>query len=505
MLLLCKYAPTEQIVINEFLSQCVIPSTAGEILLAVNFANSSAFVETNGDGNYGPSITNNPDGLVDSASVSLSSSSTMPSPPRGEEVSSREEKSCAQKSLAVRLAQIFNKGSDSSTASNTRGTDVPEEPEHPIPEFSDIQSEEQSSSGTFEEVIKEMESRDQGGELPSNLPGGVLLDQLYVIAPSELNTLLFSPDSSFPRSLADLQGTTELQLGSWKFENGDESLKRIVSYIKAATKLIKAVKGTEEQIYLKADGKVYAVLAVVSTPDVPYGSSFKTEVLYCITPGPELPSGEQSSRLVISWRMNFIQSTMMKGMIENGARQGLRDSYEQYACLLGQTIKPVDSKDIGTDKDQILATLHAEPQSDWKLAVQYLANFTVLSSFIMGLYVLVHVWLTGPSVIQGLEFVGLDLPDSIGEFIVGGILVLQAERVLGMISRFMKARAQKGRVPYVSCTNLPMDEGPFGGGKLRVFQFFFFPFPFLVKKSKKTREGKTWSMKPYKTFYILCF
>lgn len=400
----------------------------------------------NGDGgNYGPSIGKSIDGSVDSASVSFRSSSTMPSPARGEEVSSREEKSCAQKSLAGRLAQIFNKAPGPSSSATTRTIDLPEGPEPPIPEVSEVQSVEHSSSGTFEEVIKVMESRDQGGEIPSNLPGGVLLDQLYVIAPSDLNTLLFSPDSSFPRSLADLQGTTELQLGSWKFENGEESLKRVVSYLKAATKLIKAVKGTEEQVYSKADGKVYAVLAVVSTPDVPYGSSFKTEVLYCIMPGPELPSGEHSSRLVISWRMNFIQSTMMRSMIENGARQGLRDSYEQYASLLGQTIKPVDSKDIGTDKDQILASLHAEPQSDWKLAVQYFANFTVLSSFIMGLYALVHVCLVGPSMIQGLEFVGLDLPDSIGEFIVGGILVLQAERVLGMISRFMKARARKGK------------------------------------------------------------
>ncbi|XP_031392558.1 C2 and GRAM domain-containing protein At1g03370 isoform X1 [Punica granatum] len=416
----------------------------GEILLSVNFANSSAFTEMNGGGDHGPSIRKHTDGSVDSASVSFNSSSTMPSPARGDEVSSKEEKSCAQKSLAGRLAHIFNKSSDSSPAATSRGIDLPEGPEPAMSEFSDTQSEEQSSSGTFEEVIKVMESRDQGSEIPSNLPGGVLLDQLYVIAPSDLNTLLFCPESSFPRSLAELQGTTELQLGSWKFENGEESLKRVVTYIKAASKLIKAVKGTEEQSYLKADGKVYAVLAVVSTPDVPYGSSFKTELLYCITPGPELPLGEQSSRLVISWRMNFIQSTMMKGMIENGARQGLRESYEQYASLLGQTVKPVDSKDIGTDKDQILASLQAEPQSDWKLAVQYFANFTVISSFVMGLYALVHVWLAGPNVIQGLEFVGLDMPDSIGEFIVAGILVLQAERVLGMISRFMKARAQKG-------------------------------------------------------------
>ncbi|KAJ0263293.1 hypothetical protein HA466_0036790 [Hirschfeldia incana] len=52
--------------------------------------------------------------------------------------------------------------------------------------------------------------------------------------------------------------------------------------------------------------------------------------------------------------------------------------------------------------------------------------------------------LISPSAIQGLEFSGLDLPDSIGEFVVSGVIVLQCERVLQLISRFMQARKQKG-------------------------------------------------------------
>lgn len=397
------------------------------------------------EGEVVPVLKRHADLMVESPAGSLSGSPGA-SPMRDEFSSSKEEKSFSQKTFAGRLAQMFNKGADTSSVASNRGIDLPELPEASGPESSDSQDDDQFASGSFEELIKIMESREHGGETPSNLPGGVLLDQLYVIAPSDLNTMLFSLDSSFPRSVADLQGTTELQLGQWKFENGGETLKRVITYIKAATKLIKAVKATEEQIYLKADGKVYAVLASVSTPDVMYGSTFKVELLYCITPGPELPSGEQSSRLVISWRMNFLQSTMMKGMIENGARQGLKDSFEQYASLLNQTVKPVDSKDIGSNKEQILASLQAEPQSDWKLAVQYFANFIVLSTFVMGLYVLVHLWLATPGAIQGLEFVGLDLPDSIGEVIVCGILVLQAERVLGLISRFMQARTRKGNI-----------------------------------------------------------
>ncbi|GKV18839.1 hypothetical protein SLEP1_g29167 [Rubroshorea leprosula] len=415
----------------------------GEILLSMNFSQnySSMDIFCNDDA-YS---TKSGDITPDPPSRTSSVPSTFPSPLRQEDsVFSKEEKFSQQKSLACRIAQIFNKNSDSSSNASSKYTDSLEIPETSRSEVSDDKSEEQSSSLSFEEAMKLMESKDQGIETPSNLPGGILIDQLYVIAPAELNYLLFAPDSTFPRSLADAQGSTDLQVGQWKFENDGKTLKRIFSFVKAATKLLKAVKATEEHTYLKADGKTFAVFSSVSTPDVMYGSTFKCEVLYCISSGPELQSGEQCSHLVISWRMNFLQSTMMKGMIENGARQGLKDSFEQFASLLDETVKRVDSKDMGLNKEQLLASLQAEPQSDWKLAAQYFANFSVILTVFMGIYVLVHIWLVAPSVIQGLEFVGLDLPDSIGEFIVCGVLVLQGERVMRLISRFMQARAQKG-------------------------------------------------------------
>ncbi|KAG2261732.1 hypothetical protein Bca52824_068811 [Brassica carinata] len=414
----------------------------GDILLGIWFSQKNSVVDLNLIGDHSSASRTSDVGMETSADPS-----TCASPCRSEDAASSSKDS--QKSLAGRIAQIFQKNADAAvtapTPSISRSIDASEQSSEMSRSIFSLElSEDESSPASFEEVIKAMESRDQGNEPPSNLPGGILVDQLFMITPSDLNTVLFAPDSSFYTSLTELQGTTEVQIGPWKLENEGESVKRVVSYLKAATKLIKAVKGTEEQVYLKADGEVYSVLAVVSTPDVPFGSTFKVEVLYCISPGPELPSGEQCSRLVISWRLNFLQSTMMKGMIENGARQGLKDSFEQYATLLAQNVKPVDSKDIGVNKEQALSSLQAEPQSDCKLAVQYFANFTVFSTFLIGVYVFVHIMLSLPSAIQGLEFSGLDLPDSIGEFVVSGVLVLQCERVLQLISRFMQARKQKG-------------------------------------------------------------
>ncbi|CAL0309151.1 unnamed protein product [Lupinus luteus] len=415
---------------------------SGEVRLSIYFSQKSASVDSNGINDQLLHSRKQADATNESPSIACNWPGSS-SPAREETASSKDEKFGTQKRITDRIAHIFTKISDVPSSPSHRSIDL-DQSEISKEEISGIKVEDQSSIETFEEAIRKIQSADEGSEIPSNLPGGLLVDQHYLIAPQELNMFLFSSDSNFLKSLAEVQGSTELQIGPWKFENGGESLKRLITYVKAASKLIKALKAFEEHTYLKADGKNFAILASVSTPDVVYGSTFRTEVLYLITPGPELPSGEQCSHLVISWRMNFLQSTMMKGMIENGARQGMKDSFDQYTTLLSQTLKPVDTKDLNSNKEQALASLHAEPQSDWKLAVQYFANFTVVSTVLMGLYVLVHIWLAAPGPIQGLEFVGLDLPDSIGEFVVCAVLVLQAERMLGLISRFFQARDKKG-------------------------------------------------------------
>ncbi|CDP04547.1 unnamed protein product [Coffea canephora] len=418
----------------------------GEILLTICLSQSNSFVDSQSVGDNGPLSRKYADMTMGSPSRPANGPPRSPSPVRLEEAApapSKEERSHAQ-TFAGRIAQMFNKNGDTASAATNKVPDVLEPFESANSADDEDKSDDQPSSSSFEELMRSLEAKEQGGDIPSNLPGGVVLDQMYAIAPHELNSLLFSQDSNFFKSATDMQGSTELRVGPWKFENGGENLTRTVSYIKAATKLIKALRATEDQTYLKADGNTFAVFSSVSTPDAPYGSCFRAEVLYCITSGPELPSGEQSSRLVVSWRMNFLQSTMMKGMIESGARQGIKDSFVVYGNLLSQTVKPVDMKDVSTEKEQVLASLKVEQQSDWKLAVEYFANFTVISTIFVGLYVFVHISLAMPGTIQGLEFVGLDLPDSIGELVVCGILVLQGKRVLELMSRFMQARVRKG-------------------------------------------------------------
>ncbi|XP_020584291.1 C2 and GRAM domain-containing protein At1g03370-like [Phalaenopsis equestris] len=419
----------------------------GEIHLTLSLSHINSLSDGTPPQTFSEDLTSNSDKSSELKRLSVDSNGKTDSysVSEAEEADPDKEEKSQSRAFFDRIFQVFTGKSADITRPTGRDIDFVEviQEEPPNPEVNEL-ADDAVSNSTFDESVKILESKDQGGEMPENLAGGVILDQSYAVSPSELNTVIFSTNSNFLQSLADIQGTTDLNIEAWIFENGGESLKRVVTYMKAATKLVKAVKATEEQTYLKADGKNYAVLASVSTPDVPFGSSFRCEVLYCIMPGPQLPSEEQSSRLVVSWRINFFQSTMMKGMIENGAKQGLKDSYVQFAEALSKIVKPLDLKDVGSSKEQILASLQTEQESDWKLACRIFGNFTVISSIFVGLYVTVHILLANRSTIQGLEFSGLDLPDSIGEVVVCGVLVLQGERVLKMIGRFLHARKQRG-------------------------------------------------------------
>ncbi|VAI85323.1 unnamed protein product [Triticum turgidum subsp. durum] len=372
------------------------------------------------------------------------------SPPVSDEAEiTKQDKSNVGPSFVNRLNQFFSVKPKDTEASvpplfkHDHGLDTLEEMPLTSSQLSDEQDSETSANMLFDELLKAFASKHEGNDMPGHLSGGVLIDQVYAVAPSDLNTRLFSPSSDFLQSLAKMQGTTGLDIQHWRLENDGEVLKRVVTYTKAATKLVKAVKATEDVAYLKADGDMYAVLADVSTPEVPFGNNFRVEILTCIMPGPELRDDERSSRLVISWRLNFMQSTMMKGMIENGAKQGLKDNFNQFSELLAQNVRPVDAKDTTTNNES-LSSMQPETESDWKLAFRIFGNFTVVSSIVALIYVFAHIILASPSIIQGLEFPGLDLPDSVGEVVVCGVLVLQGQRVLNMIARFVQARRRRG-------------------------------------------------------------
>ncbi|KAK9080525.1 hypothetical protein SSX86_000283 [Deinandra increscens subsp. villosa] len=339
-------------------------------------------------------------------------------------------------SLTRRFEKIFKKHNDPSIIDDS--SDLPT-----TSSDNGESTDEPPITTTFEDSMETMESITDQKEMPENLQGGVLIDETYVVPPKDLNHFLFAPDSQFMKELATIQGTTNVHESPWVWESGQTpSLTRTITYTKGATKLVKASKVTEDQTYIKANGNEFAVSVRVDTPHVPYGSTFRVKLLYKIMQGLEI-EGDETSRILVSWGIDFYQSTMMKSMIEHGAKQGLKESFDQFSELLGQTFTPVNQMTV-LDKSQTLATLQNEHESDWHLAVGYLCNFTVVSTVFMVLYVFVHILLCEPTRVQGLEFNGLELPDSFGEFVTCGIIFFNLERVYIMVSRFIQARLRRG-------------------------------------------------------------
>lgn len=302
---------------------------------------------------------------------------------------------------------------------------------------------------SFEEGLDLMMQSSDGEieEMPENLLGGVLVDQKYLVSPSDLNKFLFSPNSQFRKELAELQSLTDVQEGPWTMIQDEITprLSRIVTYMRPPTKLVKAGKATESQVYRIASGNEFAVFVSVSTPDVPYGNTFKVELLYKIVPVTEPNAVGESSRLIISWGLQFSQSTIMKGMIEGGARQGLKESFEQFSDLLSKNYKTLDPA-VVLDKDQVIATVQSEPKTHLKSAFLYFWSSSVVCAVLLSVYVVVHILHCEPSKIQGVEFYGLDLPDSFGELFSSGILVLLLERLYMMTVHFIQARLHRGEL-----------------------------------------------------------
>ncbi|KAJ0989007.1 hypothetical protein J5N97_007363 [Dioscorea zingiberensis] len=410
----------------------------GKILLTVSLYGWSNSHETSPKSNFhNTSVQEQEDTLVGNPNI-LSDTGTPRTTGTDRPKSAMEQTQIAQ-ALGGGLVQRLSNKNEEPLEASSRKSDSSEL--SPVP--TDCGSNQLVPSVIFEEALEAMQSEDDT-EMPENLQGGVLLEQTYIVDPKDLNLYLFEPSSLFRRDFAELEGITDYQEKPWMWTcKAQTCLSRRLTYTKAS-KLVKAVKATEEQTYIKADGRNFAVLARVVTPDVPCGNCFEVDLLYKIMPGPPLSSDEPSTHLVISWNVDFHQSTLMKGMIEGSARQGLKESYDKFADLLAQNIKPVESAEHLLDKEHLLAPMQLDHRSDWELAMEYFVNFTLLSFLFMGLYVLLHILLLKLGRVQGLEFYGLDLPDNFGELITSGILILQGERVYNMMAHFVQARIQRG-------------------------------------------------------------
>eukprot|EP00850_Spirogloea_muscicola_P005882 SM000027S09663 [mRNA] locus=s27:621504:627334:+ [translate_table: standard] len=291
------------------------------------------------------------------------------------------------------------------------------------------------SDGAQEELSLEWFSEPRkdasAGPMPPPLPGGIVLNQMFDASVQELNEVMWKPGSAFRDEMTAAAKISQAEFSPWR-RLPDGTIQRSFSYMVPASSLVKAYKATETQTYRRADQAGYLVDVSVSTPDVPYGSTFRTEMQFLLEPSSLNP---QQSRLRVSWRANFLQSTMMKGMIEGGMRSGIRDAYILYLKTLSpKYVKPAGSGDRALVKEEM------KPMSNLEVAVEFFGHPWVGISLAVSLLILVHLLGSRPKVRQGIEFYGLDLPDSVGELFWSVIFALAGERLIWRVNKFVRTR-----------------------------------------------------------------
>ncbi|KAH7306526.1 hypothetical protein KP509_22G016900 [Ceratopteris richardii] len=321
---------------------------------------------------------------------------------------------------------------------STKGQKLEEEESHAFPEKSLQSSEQELVPLSFfddDDGVFELASET---DLPAPLEGGILLARTYSVSAKVLNGIIFKPGSQFLKNLIDKQKSTDFSEGPW-VKGGQGHPKRVITYVKAASKLVKSVKATEDQKYSRADKKGFVLDAVAVTPDAPYGKSFRVEIQYCIFARLDAASGERTCFLRVSWRVCFLTSTMMKRVIENGARQGLQDNFRDFEEILIKFAKPI----VSNRTENSVRAEALDFKSDWRFTIEYFLNFHFITVVLITMAILLHIYISNPCPSSGLEVWKIDLPDTLHEFLISAILGVYIEHIFLTARKFIRAKLFK--------------------------------------------------------------
>jgi len=162
----------------------------------------------------------------------------------------------------------------------------------------------------------------------------LLIDTIIPAPLGKIYSLMFGPASGqFMRKwLIEDQKSTELQMEDDKKGLGEDSKSMNISYIKPLggglgpkqTKCI--VSMTLEQYDLE---RAVTVLCSTQTPDVPSGNTFLTKTRYCLMWGPG-----NSTRLIMTFTVEWSGKSWLKGPIEKGANDGQLSYSKDIAAAL---------------------------------------------------------------------------------------------------------------------------------------------------------------------------
>ncbi len=139
-----------------------------------------------------------------------------------------------------------------------------------------------------------------------------------------------------------------LNIGAWHTDSLGEV--REVRYVMPMNNPMLKVKEATcietQRIVNKVEHVRYVIEVRVKTPDVPYGDTFDCVTRYCIT-----WKSAKECRVTSGTEVDFVKSTMMKGMIRGAASKGTMESAQSFLVTLKEALsgthkKPKDDKEV---------------------------------------------------------------------------------------------------------------------------------------------------------------
>lgn len=219
--------------------------------------------------------------------------------------------------------------------------------------------------------------------LPDALPIA-LVDESLPASTKKLFKMMLGTDSEFVNKFFQARKYWDINIGQWTAVGGER--KQEVLYTmplkKNALGPSEAACIEQYKVVSKEDGG-WLVTLFVTTPKVPYGTSFHQNVQWACK-----SEGKGKCRLRITGEVEFTKSPFVKGMIQKASEEGMKEAYQVYMDTLREELgsaPPVALATVAQRAQDSAEGMHSQTRVLQGLAIGMLLILLLLTWNVLGL------------------------------------------------------------------------------------------------------------------------
>ncbi|KAL0034721.1 hypothetical protein WJX77_003856 [Trebouxia sp. C0004] len=219
--------------------------------------------------------------------------------------------------------------------------------------------------------------------LPDALPIA-LVDESLPVSTKKLFKMMLGTDSEFVNKFFQARKYWDINMGQWTAVGGER--KREVLYTmplkKNALGPSEAACIEQYKVVSKEDGG-WLVTLYVTTPKVPYGTSFHQNVQWACR-----SEGRGKCRLRVTGEVEFTKSPFVKGMIQKASEEGMKEAYLVYMDTLREELgsaPPVTAATVAQRAQDSAEGMHSQTRVLQGLAIGMLLMLLLLVWNVWGL------------------------------------------------------------------------------------------------------------------------